>query len=74
MKYVTRKGGATVTILVPWDCGNNCPFCVNKKDYLHMENFSLDKILESVKTMDEITPECDFVISGGEPFSDLNGL
>jgi organic radical activating enzyme len=74
MKYVTRKGGATVTILVPWDCGNNCPFCVNKKDYEHMENFSLEKIIESIGIMDSITPECDFVISGGEPLSDLKGL
>ena len=74
MNYVTRQGGATVTILVPWDCGNYCPFCVNKKDYEHMENFSLDKIIESIGVMDEITPECDFVISGGEPLSDLVGL
>ena len=26
--------GATVTVFAPYDCGNRCPFCVNKKDYL----------------------------------------
>lgn len=74
MKYITREGGATVTMMVPWDCNNNCPFCVNKKEYADMEGFSLEKILESIKLMDSITPECDFVISGGEPFADLEGL
>ena len=45
MKYITREGGATVTMMVPWDCNNNCPFCVNKKEYADMEGFSLEKIL-----------------------------
>jgi len=74
MNYITREGGATVTMMVPWDCGNNCPFCVNKAEYADTSKFSIDKIIESIKTMDSITPECDFVISGGEPFSDLKGL
>ena len=30
--YKVPKNGATVTIYAPYDCGNNCPFCVNKKD------------------------------------------
>ena len=28
--YKTRDGGATVTIFVPYDCKNHCPFCINK--------------------------------------------
>ena len=27
--YKTRAGGCTVTVFVPYDCNNNCPFCVN---------------------------------------------
>ena len=27
--YKTREGGATVTIFVPYDCKNHCPFCIN---------------------------------------------
>ena len=72
--YKTREGGATVTIFVPYDCKNNCPFCINKQEYSDMTGFSIDKIIESIHTMDEITPYCDFVFTGGEPFSDLEAL
>ena len=30
--YKTREGGATVTVFVPYDCGNHCPFCINKQE------------------------------------------
>ena len=63
--YKTREGGATVTVFVPYDCQNNCPFCVNKEEYENMEGF---------RVMDGITPECDFVFTGGEPFSNLESL
>ena len=72
--YKTRAGGATVTIFVPYDCGNNCPFCINKKEYADMTGFSAEKICDSIRTMDAITPECDFVFTGGEPFADLDAL
>ena len=72
--YKTREGGATVTVFVPYDCQNNCPFCVNKEEYENMESFSLEKICESIRVMDGITPECDFVFTGGEPFSNLESL
>lgn len=72
--YKTREGGATVTVFVPYDCQNNCPFCVNKEEYENMEGFSLEKIYDSIRTMDEITPYCDFVFTGGEPFSNLDSL
>ena len=39
-----------------------------------MEGFSLEKICDSIRTMDEITPYCDFVFTGGEPFSNLDSL
>lgn len=72
--YKTRAGGATVTIFVPYDCGNNCPFCINKKEYADMTGFSAEAICDSIRTMDAITPECDFVFTGGEPFADLQSL
>ncbi|MGN1350280.1 MAG: 4Fe-4S cluster-binding domain-containing protein [Anaerovoracaceae bacterium] len=72
--YKTREGGATVTVFVPYDCRNNCPFCVNKEEYSNTEGFSLEKICESIRTMDAITPYCDFVFTGGEPFSNLDSL
>lgn len=72
--YKTREGGCTVTVFVPYDCNNNCPFCINKGEYADTTGFSLDKICENIKLMDEITPNCDFVFTGGEPFADLESL
>ena len=72
--YKTREGGATVTIFVPYDCQNNCPFCINKEEYHNLEGFSVEKIIDSIKVMDEITPYCDFVFTGGEPFANLESL
>jgi len=72
--YKTRQGGATVTVFVPYDCGNHCPFCINKGEYADLTGFSADKICESIAIMDSITPECDFVFTGGEPFADLKSL
>ena len=72
--YKTREGGATVTVFVPYDCQNNCPFCVNKEEYKDMSDFSLEKICESIDIMDAITPNCDFVFTGGEPFANLESL
>jgi len=73
-KYKTRKGGATCTIFVPYDCGNNCPFCINKLEYKNHKNFSVEKICESILVMHEITPYCDFVFTGGEPLANLHQL
>ena len=72
--YKTRDGGATVTIFVPYDCKNHCPFCINKGEYADMTGFSLEKIIESICRMDAITPKCDFVFTGGEPFADIEKL
>ena len=72
--YKTREGGATVTIFVPYDCKNNCPFCINKEEYADMTGFSLENIVQSIRRMDSITPYCDFVFTGGEPFADIEKL
>ena len=72
--YKTREGGATVTVFVPYDCNNRCPFCINKKEYADCTGFSLDAILDSIRTMDAITPRCDFVFTGGEPLANLEAL
>ena len=72
--YKTRVGGATVTVFVPYDCRNNCPFCINKPEYADCSGFSLEKIIESIHVIDEITPACDFVFTGGEPFANLESL
>ena len=72
--YKTREGGATVTVFVPYDCQNHCPFCINKQEYADCSGFSLDNIIRSIRTLDAITPRCDFVFTGGEPLADLDAL
>lgn len=72
--YKTREGGCTCTVFVPYDCNNHCPFCINKKEYADTSSFSLDKIIASIKTIDSITPKCDFVFTGGEPLANLESL
>jgi organic radical activating enzyme len=72
--YKTRMGGATVTVFVPYNCQNHCPFCINKEEYECMEGFSAEKICESIKKMNALTPYCDFVFTGGEPFANLESL
>ena len=72
--YKTREGGATVTVFVPYDCQNHCPFCINKQEYADCTGFSLEKIIDSIRTLDAITPRCDFVFTGGEPLADLDAL
>lgn len=72
--YKTRTGGATVTVFVPYDCGNHCPFCINKGEYADLTGFSAEEIRKSIRKMCEVTPACDFVFTGGEPLADLGSL
>ncbi len=72
--YKTRTGGATVTVFVPYDCGNHCPFCVNKGEYADLTGFSAEKIRASIRKTSAITPNCDFVFTGGEPLAELASL
>ena len=39
-----------------------------------MTGFSLEKICESIGRMDNISPRCDFVFTGGEPFANLEAF
>lgn len=73
-KYLRPTNGATVTVFAPYDCGNRCPFCINKKDYLDNPVFNFDNVLTSMETMGFLTPKCDFVFTGGEPLADMNLL
>lgn len=72
--YKTREGGASVTVFVPYNCNNHCPFCINKQEYADMRGFSLEKICDSIRLMDSITPHCDFIFTGGEPMANLEAL
>ena len=32
-EIVLGRSDSTVTVFVPWDCGNNCSFCTTKTEY-----------------------------------------
>ena len=74
MEYITRTGGATVTVFVPYDCKNHCPFCINKAEYSDTSKFNIDEVIRSIKIMSVMTPECDFVFTGGEPLANHGAL
>lgn len=63
-----------VTLFVPWDCGNNCPFCTTKQEYKDKENFSLSKQINTLYQIWGIDDVKDLVITGGEPLAELGGL
>ena len=75
MNYVSGRSNLACTIFVPYDCKNNCPFCTSKHEYqMYKSEFSLKNIIESINKIGPLTPVKDFVITGGEPFADLEGL
>ena len=72
MKYTRPKDGATVTVFAPYDCKNACPFCINKRDYAANSDFDIGRVEHSMFTMNRITPNCDFVFTGGEPLAEID--
>ena len=75
IRYIVGRNNLAITIFVPYDCPNHCPFCTSKDDYKDTSDFSLTKILDSAKeVLDNLPPIRDIVITGGEPFADLNQL
>lgn len=69
-----KKIGPTVTMFVPYDCNNACPFCVNKKEYSSKTAFDLDRCYQSLDLLDRIFPYNDIVLTGGEPLANHEGL
>lgn len=68
------KIGPTVTMFVPYDCKNACPFCVNKKEYSDTSEFDLERCYRSLDILDRIFPNNDIVLTGGEPLAELDAL
>ena len=74
MKQDFPKIGPTVTMFVPYDCNNACPFCVNKKEYRDTSGFDLNRCYQALDLMDRIFPHNDVVLTGGEPLAELDAL
>lgn len=76
MRYIIGREDISATIFVPYDCQNNCPFCNSKSMYDGIEGKYeniLDELKNSIKFLSE-NGIVSWVLTGGEPFSDLNKL
>lgn len=74
MKLKAGRNNLAVTLFVPWDCGNNCPFCTTKQEYKDNANFSLSKQINTLYQIWGVDDVKDIVITGGEPLADFYGL
>ena len=74
IEYVVGRSNLALTIFVPYDCPNHCPFCTSKDDYKDTSTFSLDEIIKSIRNIAYLPQITDIVITGGEPFADLKSL
>ena len=74
--FVSGRNNLAVTIMVPFDCPNNCPFCESKKEYAKNRP-SLDNVINAVKHIfrDNNTLNIpEVVITGGEPMANILAL
>ena len=74
--FVSGRNNLAVTIMVPFDCPNNCPFCESKKEYAKNRP-SLDGVVNAVKHIFRDNNTLDIpevVITGGEPMANILAL
>lgn len=75
MRYLSGRANLACTIFVPWDCNNNCPFCTSKHMYKEMsDNFDLEEIIHKIILLNQNKFISEFVLTGGEPLSNLDNL
>lgn len=72
LRLIVGRSNLSITVFVPWDCENKCPFCTTKSLYSSMD-LSLTNVIASLKELLK-TDVREIVITGGEPFSNLEGL
>lgn len=71
MRFISGRNNLAATIYVPYDCNNNCPFCTSKKEY---EKINSDNLGKYITLINETPAIKDVVITGGEPFANLEYL
>lgn len=70
MKFLVGRRNLACTIFVPFDCDNNCPFCTSKKMYKNID-LNSEAIMEKIKLINGNYDITEFVLTGGEPFANL---
>ncbi len=73
MIFRAGRSNLACTIFVPFDCKNHCPFCTSKDMYGKIDK-DLDKVISTIHTLNKSTFFSEYVLTGGEPTADLEGL
>ena len=74
--FVSGRKNLALTVMVPFDCPNNCPFCESKKEYTKNRP-NLEAVLNTMKLFFEKNNTLDVpevVITGGEPMANIPAL
>ena len=74
--FVSGRKNLALTVMVPFDCPNNCPFCESKKEYAKNRP-NLEAVLNTMKLFFEKNNTLDVpevVITGGEPMANIPAL
>lgn len=74
--FVSGRDNLALTIMVPFDCPNNCPFCESKKEYATIRP-NLAAVLNTINLFFKKNNTLDVpevVITGGEPMADIRAL
>lgn len=74
--FVSGRHNLALTVMVPFDCPNNCPFCESKKEYA-TNRPNLNKVLNTMELFfkkNNTLEVPEVVITGGEPMADIRAL
>lgn len=74
VKLLKGRDNLALTVMVPYDCENNCKFCISKKEYAK-HTPDKGKVLSMLrKFYKEFREVNEVVITGGEPMQDIEFL
>lgn len=75
VNFTFGRDNLALTVFVPFDCTNNCRFCMSKETYIthkpSMDNvkYQMERFFKKYNY-----PIKDVVFTGGEPMADIDGL
>lgn len=75
MIFKIGRDNFALTVMVPYNCGNNCAFCTAKEMYHRLGTNVEDVKFQMGRTLKGLNyPISDVVFTGGEPTTDLDVL
>lgn len=75
MNFRIGRDNFALTVMAPYDCGNNCSFCTAKDTYHRLGTNVEDVKFQMERVLKELNfPIKDVVFTGGEPMTNLDVL